>query len=260
VRRKEEHILNEGELDLPDDEIVRRVSEGERDLFEQLLRRYNRRLYRIARAVLCNDGDAEDVVQETWLRAFANLHQLSEPARFAAWIGRIALYEAWARARRNRRGRLGERDGGPQGLGWSPADPERATSDHEIVRLLENAIDALPEKYRLVLVLRAVEGLTSDEAARHLGVSRVTVNTRFHRARALLRAELSEHAGLLPRAFDFLGLRCRRTREHVMDRVSRMSSALETGERGRGRGRATSSPPRTGRPLLVNERARSSSS
>ena len=165
-------------------------------------------------------------MQETWLRAYANLHRLAEPERFAAWIGRIALHEAWARARRNRRGR----DGTAPALGWSPADPERATSCHEIVRLLEDAIDALPEKYRLALVLRGVEGLTAAEAARHLKVSRVTVNTRFHRARALLRAELAARAGPLARAFDFLGMRCRRVRWRVMGSLPRTSSVLETGE------------------------------
>src|SRR5262249_17783596 len=100
-------ILHDDERPLEDDEIVRRICAGERELFDQLLRRYNQRLYRLARAVLGSDSDAEDVVQEPWLRAFLHLSQLSEPARFAAWVSRIALYEAWARARR-RNGSPGE--------------------------------------------------------------------------------------------------------------------------------------------------------
>ena len=260
ARRKEEHIRHQRDLYLSDDEIVRRICAGECDLFEQLLKRYNRRLYRVARTVLHNDVDAEDVVQETWLRAFANLRQLTVPACFAAWITRIALYEAWACARHNRRERTPEdRDGRAMGLAWSPADPERATADHEFVRLLEEAIDGLPEKYRLALILRGVEGLTAEEAARHLKVSRVTVNTRYHRARALLRARLLEPVGLLPRTFEFAGRRCRRLRLRVMQSVVRMRSPLGTGERGEG------TKPHGPAPLpavdpLVNERARSSSS
>jgi RNA polymerase sigma-70 factor (ECF subfamily) len=219
-RSIEGKILHDGGRSLEDDEIVRRICAGEHDLFEQLLRRYNQRLYRLARAVLKSDGDAEDVVQETWLRAFAHLTQLAEPARFAAWVSRIALYEAWARARR-RNGNGGEWNHSAARVAQAPAsgDPERTAADQEIQRVLEAAIDSLPEKYRLVLVLRGIEGLSAGEAARALNVSRVAVNTRFHRARALLRADLARRAGLLPRVFDFLGLRCQRMREHVMNRV-----------------------------------------
>ena len=229
-RTQDERLICDGERSLEDGEIVRRICAGERELFDHLLRRYNQRLYRLARAVLRSDGDAEDVVQETWLRAFAHLTQLAEPARFAAWVSRIALYEAWARARR-RNGRADE---------WSPAadriaqaaaagDPERAAADQEIQRVLETAIDSLPEKYRLVLVLRGIEGLSAAEAARALNISRVAVSTRFHRARALLRAELARRAGLTPGVFDFLGSRCQRLREHVMNRVPSVPPALETG-------------------------------
>jgi len=211
---------------LEDDEIVRRICAGEHELFELLLRRYNQRLYRLARAVLGSDGDAEDVVQETWLRAFAHLTQLSEPSRFAAWVSRIALYEACARARH----RNGNGDGwrhSAETIAQAPAseDPERAAADQEIQRVLEAAIDSLPEKYRVVLVLRGIEGLSAAEAARALNVSRVAVSTRFHRARALLRSELARRAGLLPRVFDFLGLRCQRMREYVMNRVPSRRSA-----------------------------------
>src|SRR5262249_1739449 len=173
-----------------------------------------------ARAVHGRDSDAEAGVQETWLRPFAHLSQLAEPARFAAWVSRIALYEAWACARR-RNGCTGAWTAAAENAARAPAsvDPERKAADHEIQRVLEASIDALPEKYRLVLVPRGIEGLTTAEAASALDLSRVAVNTRFHRARALLRAELARRAGLLPWAFDFLGGRCQRMRERVMGRV-----------------------------------------
>jgi RNA polymerase sigma-70 factor (ECF subfamily) len=228
---REEGTLRDGESTLEDGEIVRRICAGERELFDQLLRRYNQRLYRLARSVLGNDGDAEDVVQETWLRAFACLTQLSEPARFAAWVSRIALYEAWARVRR-RNGRPAGWNDAAENAARAPAsvEPERAVADQEIQRLLEAAIDSLPEKYRTVLVLRGIEGLSAAEAARALDLTRVAVNTRFHRARGLLRNELARRAGLMPRVFDFLGFRCQRLRERVMNRVvPGVPPALPTG-------------------------------
>lgn len=257
ARREEEHILNDRPLGLPDDEIVRRVCAGECELFEHLLQRYNRRLYRVARAVLRNDVDAEDVVQEAWLRAFANLGQLAEPSRFSAWIGRIALYEAWARARRDRRAGPGERESTTPPR--AAVDPERTASNRESLRILEEAIDALPEKYRLALVLRGIEGLTAAEAARHLNVSRLTINTRFHRARALLRARLSE-SGLQSRAFDFLGSRCRWMRWRVMDRVAEMVRTLEAGQGGKGSRPCHLVPLPARVDPLVNARGRSSES
>src|SRR5262249_51051044 len=227
----EERIPDDATLDLRDEEIVRGVCAGECELFDQLLRRYNQRLYRIARAVLHSDAEAEDVVQETWLRAFRHLRELTEPAHFSTWISRIALHESWARARRSRRLRPGEPEQAPAGRGDSDVpsgDPERTASEHEIHRVVETAIDALPEKYRVVFVLRGLEGLSTAEAARSLNLSRVAVSTRFHRARALLRKELLAR-GLSARSFAFLGGRCQGMRERVMACLPRIWSALESG-------------------------------
>ena len=206
--RPVERALPDGERFLRDEEIVREVCAGACDLFEKLLQRYNQRLFRIARAVLHSDTEAEDVVQETWLRAFRHLTELSEPAHFSTWISRIALYEAWARARRSRRLMPGETEPVAKGAPESPStDPERTASDHEIHRVVEAVIDALPEKYRIVFVLRGIEGLSTTETAKSLNLSRVAVSTRFHRARALLRKELLAR-GLSAGSFAVLGARC----------------------------------------------------
>ena len=228
--RADERILDGSGCALRDEEIVREVCAGSCELFEQLLRRYNQRLFRIARAVLRSDQEAEDVVQETWLRAFRHLSELAEPARFAAWVGRIALYESWARARQSRRLRPGDPDSEEELATRSvSADPEHTASDREIRGVVEAAIDALPEKYRVVFVLRGIEGLSTGEAARFLNLSRVAVSTRFHRARALLRNELFMRAGLSADSFAFLGVRCARLRRRVMAYLPRIGSALGTG-------------------------------
>ena len=209
--------------DLPDHEIVHRVRAGEYECFETLLRRYNQRLYRIARAVLRDDAEAEDVVQETWFRAISHLDQLTDPDRFGGWICRIAMYEAWNRARRGSLLRRWRRSAAPVAA-VEAADPEKQASELETRRALEAAIDALPEGYRLVVMLRGVEQLSTAEAAGLLGLSPEVVKTRFHRARMRLRMALAE---LVPpkEAFPFLGARCARLRRRVNAALAEWMSA-----------------------------------
>jgi RNA polymerase sigma-70 factor (ECF subfamily) len=217
------HDLDEG---LSDAEIVRRVRAGEYELFEVLLRRYNQRLYRVARAVLREDSEAEDVVQEAWFRAVSHLDQLEDPDRFGGWICRIALYEAWNRARRSSILRKLRRPSSPSPLipAAAPADPEREASERETRQALEAAIDALPEAYRLVVMLRGVEELSTAEAAGLLGLSPDVVKTRFHRARMRLRMVLAP-AVFPKRAFPFLGARCARLRRRVIAALPEWMSA-----------------------------------
>src|SRR5262245_47434980 len=150
---------------LSDGEVVERVKAGETALFEVLMRRYNQRVYRVARAILGNDGEAEDVMQDAYVRAYAHLDQFAGRASFATWLTRIAVHEALARARRSRRFEVLEPDGAEEPLqdaGSLPAherDPERRMFDHEMKTLLEAAIAALPRDYRMVFVLREVEGM-----------------------------------------------------------------------------------------------------
>jgi RNA polymerase sigma-70 factor (ECF subfamily) len=182
--------------DLSDEQIVQRVCAGDGDLFEILLRRYNQRVYRVARSVLRDDGEAEEVAQEAWVRAFDHLAQLSNRGRFATWLIRIVLYEAWAHARAARR-RLSLSRDGVEGIARTLArsgDPEKAALGREARGLLEAAIDALPEKYRTVFVLRQIEELSTAEVARSLRLSPTAVKTRLHRARILLRNELARPA------------------------------------------------------------------
>ena len=209
---------------LPDDEIVRRVRRGETGLFEILMRRYNRRLYRIARAILREDAEAEDVMQHAYVAAYIHLDQYAGRALFSTWLTRIAVHEALARARRRGREVLGDgraaAETDPVSLLRSAApDPEQQALEAEMRALLESAIEALPEAYRSVFVLREVEGLSTSETAECLQVSADVVKTRLHRARALLRELLMERVGPPSAAYPFACPRCDRVVEGVFSKL-----------------------------------------
>lgn len=210
---------------LTDEQAVERVRGGETALYELLMRRYNQRLYRIARSVLRDDLEAEDVVQDAWVRAYEHLDQFAGRARFSTWVTKIALYEALARARSKTR--FSSRK--PSGEDESPdmenfesplATPEAAAMRSEVRELLESAVVRLPQHYRSVFVLRDVEQLSTVETAECLELSEEAVKTRLHRARALLRHDLSERIGAAStEAFPFMGARCDRVVERVMNRI-----------------------------------------
>ena len=207
-----------------DIEIVARIRAGDDAAFALLMRRYNRRLYRIARGIVRDDAEAEDVLQETYVRAFAALHRFAGPDGLASWLGRIAANEALGRLRR-RRGP----DGSPretsdeeimEKIGSMLPDPERLAASSEVRRLLEAAIDALPDGFRSVFMLRAVEGMSVAETAACLGLRPETVKTRFHRARATLRQALAERVeAAAPAAFPFAAGRCDRIVAAVLARL-----------------------------------------
>lgn len=211
---------------LTDEEVVDRVRSGETALFEVLMRRYNRRLYRVARSILGNAGEAEDVMQESYVRAYEHLGQFAGRARFATWLTKIAVYEAMARARRS--ARLEPLEAGPEpgppgeaAPASTNRDPEREMFDQEIRAFLESAIDGLPRDYRAVFTLREVEGLDTAETAGCLGVSEDVVKTRLHRARALVRRDLYRRAGATSAAaFQFDGARCDRVVGAVLRRIA----------------------------------------
>jgi RNA polymerase sigma-70 factor (ECF subfamily) len=211
---------------LSDVEVVERVKGGDTALFEVLMRRYNQRVYRVVRSILGNETEAEDVMQEAYVRAYVHLDQFANRASFATWLTKIAVYEALARARRSNRyaaidaeSELPPRDGAA--LPPTDRDPERRLFDNEMKTLLEAAIDSLAPDYRAAFVLREVEGLTTAEAAECLGVSEDVVKTRLHRARSLLRDELYHRTGSVsPAAFQFHLTRCDRVVNAVLRKIA----------------------------------------
>ena len=173
-----------------DEQTVSRILAGEIQQFEVLMRRYNQRLYRVARAILRNDADAEDAVQQSYMNAFRQLGRFEGRAQFSTWLTRIVVYEALSKRRRLRT-RTSERlDGGIHDHPCNDADPERHTYGAELGALLKAAVEMLPASYRSVFVLREVDGLTTSETADRLALSEGATKARLHRAKGLLQQTL----------------------------------------------------------------------
>lgn len=210
-----------------DEDLVRDILAGQLALYEPLMRRNNRRVYRAAVAILRDDAEAEDVMQDAYVRAFEHLREFDGRARFSTWLTRIAVNEALARTRRRRQHAaldpLSEDSDMPHARGPSP---EQTTSDREMRGVLERAIRALPDDFRAVFMLRAVEEMSGAETAEALGIPEDTVRTRLHRARGRLQELLL--AELEPRttaAFEFQAPRCDRVVSGVFHRLSIRSRA-----------------------------------
>ncbi len=210
-------------LALTDDEVISRVRRGETALFEIIMRRYNQRLFRLTRAVLRNDTEAEDVIQETYVRAFTYLHQFAGNAKFSTWLTRIAIHESLARLKRRKRViAFGEESKLEEGMLVleSRSNPEEELTRRQLGQILESVIDSLPPKYRAVFALRDLQGLSTQETAECLQIGEEAVKTRMFRARALLRKRLDAKLGAgLRKLFQFDGERCDRIVNHVMKRI-----------------------------------------
>ena len=214
---------------LGDAELALRVGAGDRRAFEVLMRRNNRTLFRTARAILRDDAEAEDALQEGYLSAYRSIGSFRGDAKLSTWLVRIVANEALMRVRKRARGAQvitlrseGVEDMDPASDGAQPSEqegPERAASRGEVRRLLEQKIDTLPESFRAVFVLRALEELSVEETAQALGIPAPTVRTRFFRARSLLREALAQEVDLaLGDAFGFAGERCDRIVARVLAR------------------------------------------
>ena len=202
---------------LTDEEIVHRVSSGDVQMFEILMRRHNQRLYRAVRAILEDDAETEDVVQQAYLNAYRHLDQFEGRAQFSTWLTRIAVYEALARRRRAGGTPTSSEHRLAEAVASRSPDPERQAYVKELSVLLESALAGLPDGYRSVFMLREVDGLSTAETARHLRISEATVKTRLHRAKGLMQRRL--HAVTPAGAFSFDGARCDRLVAGVMRRL-----------------------------------------
>lgn len=207
---------------LSDEEIVHRVLAGETALFEVIMRRYNQRLYRAARAITRNDSQAEEIMQSAYVRAYEHLDQFAGRASFGAWLTRITVNEALARVRDAHRFSETEGEGDPMDRFASPSrDPEQTAANNELSRLLESLIEALPDGNRSVFVLREVEGMSTSEAAAALDISEESVRVRLFRARATLRDALASIATREQRGlFAFHAIRCDRVVRNVLDQIA----------------------------------------
>ncbi|HEY5452903.1 MAG TPA: RNA polymerase sigma factor [Polyangia bacterium] len=206
-----------------DEALVERARAHDRAAFELLMRRHNQRVYRVVRSLLRDADEIEDVIQQSYLQAFLHLDQFGGNARWSTWVCRIAINEALARIRQ--RGRFVSIDAaseeamadfskGPDG------DPERKAAGREFGAMVEQAIDGLPDIYRSVLILREIEGMTTEETAAVLGVEIDVVKTRLHRARAALRSAIENRVGeQMQSAFTFGNERCDRVVAAVLAKL-----------------------------------------
>jgi RNA polymerase sigma-70 factor (ECF subfamily) len=207
--------------DWSDEEVVKRVLDGETALYELLMRRHNQRLYRVARAILRDDAEAEDVMQDAYVRAYQNLASFEGRAKFVTWLTRIAVHEALTRSRRRLRFQAfdpADESNGEimQSPPSSTRSPEQQAYDRELAAVLEKAVLSLSEDHRLVFVLRDVEGMTTEETAHCLNLTEENVKVRLHRARAGLRKRLYRVAGATAsRCFQFHAVRCDRVVKNV---------------------------------------------
>jgi len=201
---------------LADDAVVERVLAGDLEAFAVLMRRHNRRVFRAVRGIVKDDAEAEDVAQEAWIGAYRALASFEGRAAFSTWLTRIAIRRALSHVRRGRPTRslddldhLAPEDDGP--------GPEWDAHRREMARVLEAAIDSLPPSYRVVVMLRDVEHMSTADAADALEVSEENLRVRLHRARAALRERLVDELGLAAvEAFGFDGERCDRMVEGVL--------------------------------------------
>ncbi|HZW21000.1 RNA polymerase sigma factor [Noviherbaspirillum sp.] len=220
--------------DWNDAELARRIADGDKAAFEQMMRRHNRPLYRTARSILKDDAEAEDALQDAYLLAFRNMGKYRGESSLSTWLTRIVVNEAIARSRKsNRRAEVIQLAGDGESPGAlehamahetdesNTGQPERAAMRADARRLLEQKIDELPAAFRTVFVLRALEEMSVEETAACLGIPEATVRTRFFRARSMLRESLSrEFDYALEGAFGFDGERCDRIVARTLTRLA----------------------------------------
>jgi RNA polymerase sigma-70 factor (ECF subfamily) len=210
-----------------DGELVDRALARDRGAIRAIMQKYNRRLFRMARSILRDDADAEDVLQEAYFRAFTHLDSFRGDAAFSTWLSRIVINEALGRLRKPQAAGV-SLDALPQSvadiilfpLNADSDDPERTMAQREVVRIVERGIDDLPDIFRTVLVARLVEGLSIEETAELLSIKPETVKTRLFRARELLREQVDRQIDpVLFDAFPVAGRRCERVVELVLQRL-----------------------------------------
>jgi RNA polymerase sigma-70 factor (ECF subfamily) len=207
-----------------DQRVIEQIRAGDTALYEIIMRRYNQRLYRVARAILRDDSEAEDVMQDAYVRAYQHLDQFAGHSSFATWLTRIAIHEALRRLpKRRRMMQMEETDFGGEGsmsiVETSP-DPEQRASAGELGRLLEETVLELPDQYRSVIMLRDVEEMSTAETAEALELTEQNVKVRLHRGHAMMRERLCARVGSQGKnAFPFMGTRCDRVVMRVFERL-----------------------------------------
>lgn len=230
----QQNVLTQNQIDLntPDEVLVAKIINGDDTAFEALMRKNNQLLFRTARSIVKNDAEAEDVLQESYIKAWQSLNKFRAESKLSTWLVRIVVNEALGRLRRNKIEFLEldeimtpENEKGITDLiDLLENRPEAQTLNKQLRQQLENSIDQLPDAFRTVFMLRAVQELSSEEVAQMLEIPQNTVRTRFFRARKLLQQILKDEAEInTADAFSFDGARCDRIVKNVLARKNSIS-------------------------------------
>jgi RNA polymerase sigma-70 factor, ECF subfamily len=225
------HAVRTMPAEASDSELAQRIAGGDAAAFEVLMRRHNRLLYRTARGILRDDHEAEDCVQEAYLQAYRSIERFRAEARLSTWLVRIVINQALEKLRRHKREDgtvaldnvvdLEQHMDTMSAMTSEPERPEMAAARHELRRMLESRIDRLPDAFRTVFILRALEELSVEETAACLGIPEATVRTRFFRARSQLREAIARDVDVaIEEAFSFDGARCDRIVAVVLERIA----------------------------------------
>ncbi|HLR77365.1 MAG TPA: RNA polymerase sigma factor [Balneolaceae bacterium] len=213
------HLKKTKPQKLPDSTVVKRVLNGEKELFEILIRRYNQTLFRVIRSYLKDEEQVKDIMQDSYIKAYQKLHQFRFEAKFSTWLIQIGINEALQELRRKKRQHIVNIDDQKEtDLGNNKMTPEKRTIQHENRKAIERAVDKLPEKYRIVYMMRAFEGIKNGEIAECLSISKGNVKVRFHRAKKMLKETLYEFSSNTT-AFEFGNEQCDQIVERVMSKI-----------------------------------------
>ncbi|MDN5205361.1 RNA polymerase sigma factor [Fulvivirgaceae bacterium BMA10] len=211
---------------LPDEEVILKIREGQKELYELIIRKYNERLYRIARSFVQNEADVKDIMQDSYIRAFEKLDQFKGRAKFSTWLTKIFINTSLAKLKQNKQQRertvdlSNELFETEQSEFISQQNEEQKIIKSNIKKLLENSIDHLPEKYRTVFMMREVEGINVAETADCLNISEENVKVRLHRAKIMLKDLLKDHISEIE-IFGFRFERCDRITAAVMGYIDK---------------------------------------
>ena len=210
---------------MPDCLVVQKVLDGDTALFEILLRRYNELLFRTIRSYMDRSSDIDDVMQDTYIKAFQKLYQFKNESMFSTWLIRIGINEALQRKRKSKRYQtvdISNEKGVIQIADMSIMNPERKTMHSESVQIVEKAIDLLPEKYKIVYMLKEVQNLEISEISDSLGLSNSNVKVRLHRARNMMKDTIMKFSDA-KNAFEFGNSKCDRLVDQVMTKIQKLT-------------------------------------
>jgi len=216
------HMTETAAVSFADEELISRILNGETGLYEHIIRKYNQRMYRICMSIIHDDAEAEDIMQNAYIKAYENLHKFEGKSKFGTWLLRILINESLLWLQKNKRKISYKQsvlaDNKTDSFNTKINNPAHQVMNNELKKILEEAIGQLPAKYRTVFIMREVENMSTEETGKSLQISQINVKVRLNRAKEMLRKTLmnSEYKEL----YSFHAIRCDRIANNVMQRIN----------------------------------------